>query len=158
MPFFGQPQKLIPQNVSFFMTAKINSAKKKSSFALQLQKLIPQKLMDLGQSQEISKNVQEVSSYKKVIFYKNFCFLPQIFFSIFSFFEKWQKKVLIKTSMYETCQSCDCVHLGDLKKTFKKNSITWSPERILYLGSENKTKCDRVWVRKKLKTKMKEKR
>ena len=48
MPFFGQPQ-----NVSFFMTAKINSSKQNSSFGLQPQKLVPQKLiphklMDLG--------------------------------------------------------------------------------------------------------------
>ena len=51
MPFFGQPQKIIPQNVSFFMTAKINYTKK--GFGLQPQKLVPQKLipqMDLGYS------------------------------------------------------------------------------------------------------------
>ena len=31
----------------------------------------------------------------------------------------------------------------------KTTTITWSPDKILYLAGENKTKCNRVWVRQK---------
>ena len=31
----------------------------------------------------------------------------------------------------------------------EKTSIPWSPDKILYLAGENKTKCNRVWVRQK---------
>ena len=40
------------------------------------------------------------------------------------------------------------LQLGLFNKN-KKTSISWSPDKILYPGGENKTKCNRVWVRRK---------
>ena len=36
----------------------------------------------------------------------------------------------------------------------KKTSISWSPDKILYLACENKTKCNRVVIEKKRKKKI----
>ena len=38
--------------------------------------------------------------------------------------------------------------MNEKRKKRKETSISWSPDKILYLAGEDKTKCNRVWVRK----------